>query len=315
VPTGAGSGEPDARHVAGGLSAGAFAGVLGSLGVAWSRAGLPLLPLGVADETVAAKVLPAWSAGAVADARSVLAIADTPGAAAPDAAWAGRCAVAGAVCWEPAFAQDLAWISLAALGALARADGTSSVIRLSARPIEQRLAAVPADEPGRRRRRAAVLAGAYRLRAGGARPALTLVGAGAVMPEVLRAADELSAGLGRGVDVVCVTSAELLFRASQARRGLADGSSAVLDDVFPARLRSPLVTAVDGDPARLAFLAGVHGDQITTLGTGPTPPAAGDRGAHAAGWAPPPAPVDLQTIVGAALDLLDETEAAPDAAP
>jgi pyruvate dehydrogenase E1 component len=311
-PGGAGPGEQDARHVAGGLSAGAFAGVLGSLGVAWSRAGLPLLPLGVAEEAVAAKVLPAWSAGAAGDARSVLAIIDRPDSPAPGAAWAGRSAVAGAVCWEPAFAQDLVWIALAAFGALARVDGTSSIIRLSARPIEQRLAAVPADEPGRRRRRAAALAGAYRLRDGGGRPTLTLAGVGAVMPEVLRAADELSAGLGRSVCVVCVTSTDLLFHAVQARRGLADGPSAVLDDVFPARLRSPLLTVVDGDPQRLAFLAGVHGDPITTLGTVSSTTTGGDRGA---GWTSPGAPVELKTIIGAALDLLDETEAAPDPTP
>jgi pyruvate dehydrogenase E1 component len=303
-------GEQGGRHVAGGLSAGAFAGVLGSLSVAWSRSGLPLLPLGVVDEAAAAKVLPAWSAGAAEDARSVLAIADTPGSPSPGAAWAGRSAVPGAVCWEPAFAQDLAWISLAAFGALARADGISSIIRLSARPIEQHLAAVPADERARSLRRAHVLAGAYRLRDGGGEPALTLVGVGAVMPEVLRAADEVAAGLDRDVAVVCVTSTQLLFHAFQARRGLAQGSEAILDEVFPPGRRSPLVTVAEGDPQRLAFLAGVHGDPISTLGSGTVAGSAAGTTAHAAGWAAPPAPVDLHTIIGAALDLFDEVSTA-----
>ena len=44
---------------------------------------------------------------------------------------------------------------------------------------------------------------------------MTLVGMGAVLPDVLAAADTL----GPDVDVICVTSADLLFRALRARAG------------------------------------------------------------------------------------------------
>ena len=59
------------------------------------------------------------------------------------------------VAWEPAFGQDLEWTLLHALGRLGRPDGTSAYFRLSTRPIDQALAAVPADDAGREARRRA----------------------------------------------------------------------------------------------------------------------------------------------------------------
>ncbi|SNQ48003.1 Pyruvate dehydrogenase complex, dehydrogenase (E1) component (fragment) [Frankia canadensis] len=289
------------RHVAGGLSAAAFGGVLGSLGVAWSRQGLPLLPIGVADEVSAGRVLPGWLAAGATDARSVLAVADTGFDAASRAlAWNGGDGVPTAVAttWIPAFADDTAWCLLAGLDRLARLDGASSLVRLSARPVDQRLAELPADPDARRRRRALVLAGGYRLHEGGPDAVITLVGVGPVLPEVQLAAARLRAGLGREVSVVCLTSPNAVFHALQARRGLAEGSDALLAELFPAERRTPIVTVVDGDPRALSFLAGVHGDPISTLGSAAPPPGS-----------PPAAdaePVPADTIIGTALDLLDE---------
>ncbi|WP_261561760.1 pyruvate dehydrogenase [Frankia tisae] len=300
---------PAGRHVAGGLSATAFGGVLGSLGVAWSRQGLPLLPIGVADEVSAGRVLPGWFAAGSGDARSVLAVADTGLDPVTRAlAWnGGDGAPAGiATTWVPAFAHDLAWCLLAGLGRLARLDGASSLIQLSARPVDQRLAELPVDADGWRRRRALVLAGGYRLHEGGPGAAITLVGVGPVMPEVLRAAAELRAGLGHEVSVVCLTSPGAVFGALQARRGLADGSDALLAELFPANRRCPMVTVVDGDPRTLSFLAGVHGDPISTLGSAAPPPAAAVTAAARA----EAVPVTVDVIVGTALDLLDEAAAA-----
>jgi pyruvate dehydrogenase E1 component len=304
------AGQSPGRHVAGALSPGAFGGVLSSLARAWSRLGLALFPVGVADEATAATVLPEWARAAAGDARSLLVVADTTYPAGPgQARWTAPAAGSGAIYWQPAFTQDLVWVTRAALGGLASADGLSHVLRLSARVVDQRLAAVPADPAGRRLRRAQVLAGAYPLRDGGPFGAMTLVGLGAVMPEMLRAADEIEAMLGRRVSVVCVTSPDLLFRAVQARRGLAPGSSAVLDFAFPADRRGPMVAVTDGDPLTLAFLAGVRGDPIATLGSTAPDPSGGDGAGHqghARGSAGPPAPVHLATVVGAALDLLDD---------
>jgi pyruvate dehydrogenase E1 component len=206
------------------------------------------------------------------------------------------------VAWEPAFGQDLEWVLLAAIAGLAREDGHSSYLRLSTRPVDQGLAAVPAAGSARDARRQAVLAGGYRLREAqeGAAPRVTLAGMGVVMPEVLAAAEELSTD-GIPTAVVCLTSADLVFRALQARRGL-DGQSAgddgVLGELFPAELASPLVTVLDGHPHTLSFLGAVNDTPISCLGVQDFGQSGDveDLYRHFG--------IDAETIVGAALDLI-----------
>jgi pyruvate dehydrogenase E1 component len=93
---------------------------------------------------------------------------------------------------------------------------------------------------------------------------------GAIMPELLAAADELEAG-GLAVDVICVTSTDLLFRAMQSRQELYDeppydGGAQVLEDLFPPSRAAPLVTVLDGHPHALSFLAAATGEAIACLG-------------------------------------------------
>lgn len=170
-------------------------------------------------------------------------------------------------------------------------------MRLSTRPIEQALAVVPDDPAAREARRAQVLAGGYRLREAGAAPEVTLVGMGAIMPEVLAAAEELTAA-GRSVDVVCVTSADLLFRALQARQGLCDGDDRVLGELFAPERAAPLVTVLDGHPHALSFLAAIDGAPIACLGVQDFGQSGDvqDLYRHFG--------IDAETIVGAALDLI-----------
>src|SRR5213076_2120827 len=117
----------------------------------------------------------------------------------------------GCVSYEPAFAIDTEWTLLASLARLGRPGGTSAYLRLSTRPVDQTLAAVPTDPAARERRRRQVVAGGYPLvRRAGAR--VTIVAIGAMMTESLTAADRL-AEQGIPADVVCVTSPGLLFEA------------------------------------------------------------------------------------------------------
>lgn len=163
--------------------------------------------------------------------------------------------------------------------------------------VDQKLAAVPTDPAARERRRREVVAGGYLLRRV-PRPAVTLAGMGALVPEVLAAADRLTA-LGWGADVVCVTSPGLLFRAVQGRRGLDPAPGWLLDTVLPAERSAPLVTVLDGHPHTLAFLSSVRRVPATHLGV-TTFGQSGDLGSvyrhHG---------LDVDSIVGAALDLVD----------
>jgi pyruvate dehydrogenase E1 component len=125
---------------------------------------------------------------------------------------------------------------------------------------------VHGDSASRELRRAQVLRGGYRLReADGRAPAVTLVAMGAIVPEALAAADELGQA-GVAVDVVCLTSADLVFRALQVRQGLAEGEDAVLEELFPPERAAPLVTVLDGHPHTLSFLGAVNDTPIACLG-------------------------------------------------
>jgi pyruvate dehydrogenase E1 component len=280
------------RHFELGIAETNLVGLLGELGATWSRYGQPLLPIGTIYDPFVGRALEPWSFGMYAGGQSILVGTPSGVSLAPEGG-AHQSIVTpsigigqpGCTAWEPAFGRDLEWTLLHALGRLGRPGGESAYFRLSTRPIDQALAGDPPRD--------LVLAGGYPLSRAAGRPRVTLVGMGAVLPEVLDAAGTL----GDGVDVICVTSADLLFRAVRARAGLGDGSAAILDDLFPADRAAPLVTVLDGDPHALAFLAGVNATPLTPLGV----TRFGQSGDLAEVYEHHE--IDAETIVGAALDL------------
>jgi pyruvate dehydrogenase E1 component len=114
---------------------------------------------------------------------------------------------------------------------------------------------------------------------------------------VVAAADEL-AEAGIDADVICLTSADLVFRALQARQGLADGDDAILDDLLPAQRTAPIVSVLDGHPHTLSFLAAIRGAPIACLGVSDFGQS-GDVDDLYRTFG-----IDVDTIVGAASDLL-----------
>ena len=293
------------RHIELGIAEANLVGLLGELGTTWSRDGQPLLPIATLYDPFVNRALEQWSFGLYAGGQSIL--VGTPGGVtlAPEGG-AHQSVITPSVgleqprcvAWEPAFGQDLEWILLHAMGRLGRPDGGSAYVRLSTRPLDQALAALPEERSTRARRRAAVLAGGYRVRVAAVLPRVTLVGMGVIMHEVLQAADEL-ASAGVATDVVCLTSADLLFRALQARRGLGDESDAVLDDLFPRERTSRIVSVLDGHPHTLSFLSGIASASITCLGVGDFGQS-GDLPDLYRYFG-----IDTDTIVGAAIDLID----------
>jgi pyruvate dehydrogenase E1 component len=281
------------RHFELGIAETNLVGLLGELGATWSRYGQPLLPIGTIYDPFVGRALEPWSFGMYAGGQSILVGTPSGVSLAPEGG-AHQSIVTpsigigqpGCTAWEPAFGRDLEWTLLHALGRLGRPDGESAYFRLSTRPIDQALAGDPARE--------LVLGGGYALHRAGRRPRATLVGMGAVLPEVLAAADALG-----DVDVICVTSADLLFRALRARAGLGEGSAGILDELFPVDRAAPLVTVLDGDPHALAFLGAVNASPLTPLGV----TRFGQSGDLAEVYEHHE--IDAETIVGAALDLID----------
>ena len=284
------------RHIELGIAEVNLVGLLGELGATWSRDGQPLLPVGTIYDPFVTRAHEPWSFGIYAGGQSIL-VGTPSGITLGPEGGAHQSVVTpsigieqpGCVAWEPAFTQDFEWAFLHALGRLGRPDGSAAYFRLSTRPVDQSLAAMPEDDAGRARR-ADVLAGGYVLREGAAHAGVTIVAVGALVPEALAAADEL------GARVVCLTSPDLVFRALQARQGLRDGDFAILDRLFPGD--GPVVTVIDGHPHTLSFLAAVRGAPIACLGVTEFGQSGdiGDLYRHHG--------LDAETIVGAALDLL-----------
>ncbi|MCT1515090.1 transketolase-like TK C-terminal-containing protein [Dietzia cercidiphylli] len=263
--------RPTGQHMELGIAETNLVGLLGELGATWSRWGQPLLPIGVVYDPFVERALEPWSFGIYSGGQSIL--VGTPSGVSLSAEGGAHQSVTtpsvgleqpGCVAYEPAFALEVQWILLDCLAHLGRPDGRSAYLRLSTRPVVQDLALVPDDPAARERRRAQVVAGAYTLRPCAA-PDATIVAMGAVVSEALAAADRLSA-LNIRTEVVCVTSAGLMFAAIQARAGRADSPTWILDAVFPANRAAPMVTVLDGHPHTLAFLATINNVPIRALG-------------------------------------------------
>ncbi len=265
------------QHIELGIAEVNLVGLLGELGTTWSRWGQRLIPVATIYDPFVSRALEPWSYGIYAGGQSILVGTPSGVTLAPEGGAHQSITTPsigleqpGCIAWEPAFAQDLEWTFLHAAAQVGVPGGTSSYFRLSTRPLDPVLAGVP-DEPALlERRRRQVLAGGYRLSSHpAASDEVTLVGVGALMPEVIEAARVL-AEQGVTAGVVCLSSPDLVFRSFQARGSreapVGAGGGSIVDELFPAHAGAPLVTVQDGHPHTLAFLAGVRGDRIRCLG-------------------------------------------------
>ena len=264
--------RPDGQHLELGIAETNLVGLLGEMGATWSRWGEPLLPVGVLYDPFVERALEPWSFGVYAGGQSILVGTPSGISLAPEGGAHQSVTTPsvgleqpGVVAYDPAFAIDVEWTLLASLARLGRPGGCSAYLRLSTRPVDQTLAAVPADPAARERRRRQVVAGAYPIVRAAGTPAVTVAAMGAVTPEALAAAQRLAAQ-GVACDVVVVSSAGLVFDAVTARSGRGPGETWVLDAAFPARRAAPLVTVLDGHPHTLAFLAGINQVRAVHLG-------------------------------------------------
>lgn len=291
------------QHIELGISEVNMVGLLGELGLTWDRHGEPLLPIGTLYDIFLGRALEPWAFGQYAGGQSILVGTPSGVTLAPEGG-AHHSVITPSIgleqprciAWEPAFGKDLEWILLYALSLVARPGGTSSYIRLSTLPIDQSLNPLPVDPKERESRRQLVLAGGYRLRTAEIPPQVVLASTGPLLPETLAAADELAKEIA--VDVICITSADLLFRAWRAQQGFGTAERGILDALFPPDRKAPIVSVLDGHPHTLAFLGSLRGTPMTCLGvddfgqSGDVP----DLYRHFQ--------IDTEAIVGAALDLV-----------
>ncbi|MFF0094875.1 pyruvate dehydrogenase [Streptomyces canus] len=262
------------QHIELGIAEVNLVGLLGELGTTWSRWGERLIPVATIYDPFVSRALEPWSYGIYAGGQSILVGTPSGVTLAPEGGAHQSITTPsigleqpGCIAWEPAFASDLEWTFLHAMSRVGVPGGTSSYFRLSTRPLDPAQANLPREPMLLERRRQQAVAGGYRL--ANHLPAednVTLVGVGALMPEVLAAAERLT-DTGVRAGVVCLTSPDLVFRSFQQRGTRASAErSGIVDELFPAHAPAPLVTVQDGHPHTLSFLAGVRGDRIRTLG-------------------------------------------------
>ncbi|MGY4709646.1 transketolase-like TK C-terminal-containing protein [Mycolicibacterium sp. CBM1] len=294
--------RPSGQHLELGIAETNLVGLIGELGATWSRWGEPLFPIGVLYDPFVERALEPWSFGIYAGGQSIL--IGTPSGVSLAAEGGAHQSIKtpsigleqpGCISYEPAFAIDVEWTMLASIARLGRPDGTSAYLRLSTRPVDQAVAAVPEDPAARERRRRQVVAGGYPLRRTDS-AVVTIAAMGTMVTEALAAADRL-AHAGVPADVICVTSPGLLFRAWQARQGHGSADTWILDQLFPADRAHPMVTVLDGHPHTLAFLANVQRVPLTALGVSTFGQAGGLQDVYRYHG------IDTDSIVRAALDI------------
>jgi pyruvate dehydrogenase E1 component len=283
---------PEGQHIELGISEMNLFLLLGQLGLAWDLSDQPLLPVGTVYDPFVLRGLDAFIYSVYSGARFIVAGTPSGVTLAPEGG-AHQSTITGSVGLalpnvtfiEPAYATALDWLMCGALQAIAAANSTppgaavmedgSYYFRLTTRGIDQQPFQAARDRLGDAVLRRQVLAGGYRLvdssaaAEGGRAPRVYLVGCGAVLPEVLAAAAELT-DEGIAADVVDVTSADRLYRAWQrtlrqgVRTATAPSIPGALRTAFPDR--APIVTVHDAASHTLSWLGSALGVPAVSLG-------------------------------------------------
>ncbi len=164
--------------------------------------------------------------------------------------------------YEPAYADELAAMMEEAFRLIDDPAGESTYLRLSTRSVAQ----VERSDEGWRE---GALRGGYWLREPGPGSEAAIVAMGALMPEALRAWEELRGDLP-GLGLLAVTSPDLLHRgwtSAQAARWSGERQPSHVERLL-GRLApgAGLVTLCDAAPASLSWLGGVSGHRVAPLG-------------------------------------------------
>ncbi|MBI1735884.1 MAG: pyruvate dehydrogenase [Candidatus Rokubacteria bacterium] len=259
--------SPAGQHIEVGIAEHNLFLVLGALGLAREISGAPLLPVGTLYDPFVPRGLDALYHALYSGARFVVAATPSGVSLSPEGGAHQSVitpdigiALPGITYCDPAFAREVEWILLDALARIAAGEGESLYLRLSTRPVDQRLAPPPGDAY-----RAAVLRGAYRLIDARTRPgwdpgsAVHLFAEGVLAPEAVEAGRRL-AEHGIFASVFVVTSPDRLYREARAARPwLLELVTADEEDV-------PVVSALDGHSHALAFLGSMLGVPQLPLG-------------------------------------------------
>ncbi len=298
---------PRGQHIELGISEMNLFMLLGQLGLSAELCGQLLIPIGTVYDPFVCRGLDALIYGLYSASRFVFAGTPSGITLAPEGGAHQSTVTSGLgitlpnlATYEPCFAREVEWILLEGMRQCCDRDhGHSTYLRLSTRTIDQQALQTALQRIGTEQLRRDVLAGGYRLREPAGQPepgyGIYLAGAGAVLPEVLAAA-ELLEREGVAVTVLNLTSADRLYHNWQAHR---TGDHHVGRLIPPADRHLPMLTVHDGASHTFAWLGSVYGAPVVPLGVDAFGQAGNRRDLYRHFG------LDADQIAGAAFDALD----------
>lgn len=275
------SGSGAGQHLELGIAENNFFLAMASLGLAGPHFGTRLIPVGTVYDPFIARGLDALNYGCYMDARFLL--VGTPSGITLAGEGGAHQSIntpligmgqPGLESYEPAFADEVALLMRWAFDHMQREDGSSVYLRLTTR-------AIPQIERTSTDWQADAIAGGYWLRAPAPGADAAIAFCGAVAPEALSAWEAMCDDFP-GLGLLAITSPDRLHRGWSARRAArwggtdengpsngaaAGGPSQVERLLAPLSPQAGLVTVLDGSPAALSWLGGVHGHRVSPLGT------------------------------------------------
>ncbi len=277
--------SPKGQHIELGIAEMNLFILLSALGLSHAISGERLIPIGTLYDPFIQRGLDALNYACYQDARFILVATPSGITLAPEGGAHQSIATPliglaqdGLAAFEPAFVDELATILAFAFDYIQRdAEGEASernwlrdetggsvYLRLSTRPIEQIKRAMTGEL------RQAIVDGAYWQRPPGPNCQVVVAYTGAVAPEAIQAVG-LMAEDRRDVGLLAVTSADRLnagwTAAQRAReRGLVHARSHIEKLLAGIPPHCGIVSVLDGHPATLAWLGGVHGHRVRALG-------------------------------------------------
>jgi pyruvate dehydrogenase E1 component len=270
---------PRGQHIEMGIAEMNLVLLLGQLGLSWDFQRERLFPIGTLYDPFVMRALEGIVYSTYSGSRFV--IAGTPSGVSLSREGGAHQSIItpgigietpGLVYAEPCFARELEWLLLDALRRMQEPEGEAFYLRLSTKPIDQTPFAEAAARLGQEQLRADVIAGGFRLREPGVSSDRVVLGAcGAIVPEALEAALQLSEEEGVEATVLCFSSPDRLYRDWQASRaealhGRPTRRSHLESLLAPAEHDLPVVTVLDGASHALAFVGSALGSRSIALG-------------------------------------------------
>ena len=276
---------PKGQHIELGIAEMNLFILLSALGLSHSINGERLIPIGTLYDPFIARGLDALNYACYQDARFILVatpsgitLAGEGGAHQSIAQPLIGMAQDGLCSFEPAFVDELAVMMRFAMDYIQRdgegepdertwlrdQTGGSIYLRLSTRPLEQPKRAIDSDLSRN------IIDGAYWMRKPGPNAQIVVAYMGAIAPEAIEAVG-LMAEDRRDIGLLAVTSADRLnagWTAAQfaRERGVASAQSHIERLLSEIPRDCAIVTVIDGFPATLAWLGGVQGHRVRSLG-------------------------------------------------